>query len=1230
MSATPENCDNSLKLNQTHKLAAKNLKRFVDVFEFVTDGLWETDAEGRYSWCSDSFGEILGYAPEEILGKTPLDFMPPHEAERVKSLFSRISARKEAYKNLEIWITTRKGNMVCLQTSGVPIFDEGGVFLGYRGIDTDITSQKQIEQNFQYAQQDFETIFENSHVGIMMLKGGRIFARGNQRLADILGYDTPEEMVGISMSQLHLSEERFIAFGEKHFSTLVEGDQFQVEYQLRRKDGSPVWCSLSGKALDKTDLNRGVIWVIDDLEPKKRTEEALSEAQCIAKLGTWELDLSTRIITLSKEHLLIAGKVPAKISMPLDEYVSQYIVEEDIDIIQEHLQYALHNCDNAHYNDYFEYRLRMDDDGRYKDLAVWSRFRTQGIIHGVSQDITDRKRADKRLYENEKLLRDTFDGIQNGIYILDKDLNILKVNKYISDMFPGETTLIGKKCYDILHKTQFPCLWCPANRCFATGESHIVETVTSSTNNGELWFEASAYPLKDDTGAVKNVIMSFKDITDRKQAEIELEKARKTALAIMEDAKAAQRISDREKAKLSAMISGMEEGVVFADADNHIIEVNEFFCQFTNLSREQIIGAEIEKLHRSPVLDRILNLINSFRQDTNAKPCTLQRQINDTEVILRVQPIYDNNSYAGVLLNVIDVTELVAARRQAEKAKTETELLNEKLTETTVRANEMAMQAELANAAKSHFLANMSHEIRTPMNAILGFSELLTRGELTETQRDYLKTIIDSGNNLLSIINDILDFSKIETGNMNVESVCCSLEEIINYIDSMLRPRASEKGLVFQILHRSALPANIRTDPIRLQQCLVNLVGNALKFTQKGHVYLIVSLQQENGQPLLRFDVEDTGIGIPENKLKTIFQAFTQADESTTRIFGGTGLGLSITTKLAELLGGDLFARSQVDKGSVFTLLIPAGVDINDHPRLGEKSLKEYIEPSTSSPETSYCGRVMVAEDAPANQKLIMALLAEVGLSPVLVENGQQAVKHATRETFDLIFMDMQMPVMNGYDATQALRSQNISTPIVALTAHAMKGDEEKCRAAGCADYISKPVSPRKLNEVLNKYLEKISPEQKTIETQQHNSWKNEAGAGPIKAEDEEAIIDWQTLTSVCNNEKLIDEIARIIAVSMPDDIKQLRAAMENEDYETVFLSAHRVKGATASLGATKISKLAGQLEKAGKKQDQESIESLITAVQTEVDKLLSLLAEPDWKQQTRTKNNIKGTDKEY
>jgi len=399
----------------------------------------------------------------------------------------------------------------------------------------------------------------------------------------------------------------------------------------------------------------------------------------------------------------------------------------------------------------------------------------------------------------------------------------------------------------------------------------------------------------------------------------------------------------------------------------------------------------------------------------------------------------------------------IAERQQAEEA----------LKEAKERADMLAREAQEASKAKSEFLANMSHEIRTPMNAVIGFSQILAEEELTDEQKGYADIIQDSGKDLLNLIDDILDLSKVEAGKIDIEIIDCSLTELLAAIESLVGPEIKVKGLDFEVAAGDGLPTQIRTDPTRLRQCLLNLINNAIKFTEQGHVYVNVSLQEIDDKPFIRFDVEDTGIGIPEDKQKAVFEPFTQADGSTTRKFGGTGLGLSIAKELAGLLGGELTVASEVGKGSVFSLTIPAGLDVTKQPFLDRHNIAGHLPREQDGPEQQrFSGHVLVAEDSKTSQKLIKSLLARLGLDVTIAENGKEAVDKALTTRFDLIFMDIQMPKMNGYKATKMLRKKGITTPIVALTAYAMRGDDAKCIEAGCDDYmlslihISEPTRP--------------------------------------------------------------------------------------------------------------------------------------------------------------------------
>jgi signal transduction histidine kinase len=395
--------------------------------------------------------------------------------------------------------------------------------------------------------------------------------------------------------------------------------------------------------------------------------------------------------------------------------------------------------------------------------------------------------------------------------------------------------------------------------------------------------------------------------------------------------------------------------------------------------------------------------------------------------------------------------------------------------------------ADAATLAKSEFLANMSHEIRTPMTAILGFADvLMDEGSWDEAPPHYriaIETVKRNGEYLLELINDILDVAKIEAGKLSVEGIPCSPCAIVADVASLMRVRATKKGLSLEVNYRGPIPATIQTDPTRLRQILVNLVGNAIKFTEQGRVQITVWLDDLVGcPPKLHFDVTDTGIGMTPKQQATLFRPFTQADMSTTRRFGGTGLGLTISKQLAEMLGGTIEIQSTPGVGSTFSATAATGpldhVPMLHNPTEIGLARKEPL-PSTVT-NVHLKSRVLLAEDGPDNQRLISFLLTKAGARVALAENGAIAMglalaAHAAYDPYDLILMDMQMPIMDGCEATQRLRQSGYTAPIIALTANAMSEDRQKCLDAGCDTYATKPIDRKRLLELVSKYTKRES-----------------------------------------------------------------------------------------------------------------------------------------------------------
>lgn len=537
--------------------------------------------------------------------------------------------------------------------------------------------------------------------------------------------------------------------------------------------------------------------------------------------------------------------------------------------------------------------------------------------------------------------------------------------------------------------------------------------------------------------------------------------------------------------------------------------------------------------------------------------------------------------------------------------------------------------AEKASASKSDFLACMSHEIRTPMSAVLGFTEILRTHEVTpEQQTSYLKRIHTNGEHLLALLNDVLDFSKIEASKLQIERVRCRPIELVHDAVAACASKAEAKGIDLVMSPVQEFPEKVVTDPTRLRQILMNLVGNAIKFTNQGHVRVEVSFEgvddtdsdatrEDPVRPMMRIDVIDTGIGISPMQLEKIFSPFTQADVSTSRQFGGTGLGLSISKSLAEALGGDIEIASKVDKGSTFTVRIETGS------LEGVRWVRE-AEGTTETPESTVLEKkrlqgahVLVVDDVEANRELISFLLADAGAKITCAVNGREAVDHIQAGLpTDIVFMDMQMPILDGYAATAELRRAGCKLPIIAMTAHTMKGDQGKCLSVGCDDYVAKPVDFEALLATAGKYFDPTSPAASprptdaskelgtSTETPTRVSCPNENAnreehektdelpeENPSKSEATEPVSDD---FQVEYRRKLMELGAGFLQelVSEWDEFEQ---AVADEDYDKLKALAHRTKGTGATFGFENIAATMQGVEDAIAEKDYARVTDLIS-----------------------------------
>ncbi len=531
---------------------------------------------------------------------------------------------------------------------------------------------------------------------------------------------------------------------------------------------------------------------------------------------------------------------------------------------------------------------------------------------------------------------------------------------------------------------------------------------------------------------------------------------------------------------------------------------------------------------------------------------------------------------AGILLMCVVVVSAERYRRNI----AESQRLRFDIAASEQAATAAKREADRANQAKSEFLANMSHEIRTPMNAILGLTELALDSPPAK-QADYLARIHGSAGLLLNILNDILDFSKIEAGKVSLEQLDFDLQEVLERLNSIIGPQVREKRLDLLTEMAPDVPRYLNGDPLRLGQVLMNLTNNAVKFTQHGRVTIRVELVWADGESvLLRCSVTDTGIGLTEEQRQLLFQPFTQADSSTTRKFGGTGLGLAICCRLVELMGGDIGAESTPGAGSTFYFTVPFNLAEKPAEAAAVHSLAAGYRTAGAGSVSFRGGNVLVAEDNVINQQVAQEYLERVGLRVTIVENGRQAVQEAAMKAFDLVLMDVQMPVVDGLQATREIR-RNPSLqelPILALTANVLQEDVEKCLAAGMNGHVAKPI---KRDEMIAILLQWLPHEIVTAADAKHAEAPKEA-ATALEPQLRTPPSDFDypgALDRMENDLELFKRLLYMFVQPEEDPVQQIRRAVAAADMEVGHRSAHSLKSTAATLGALRLAKAARAVE---------------------------------------------------
>jgi PAS domain S-box-containing protein len=932
----------------------------------------------------------------------------------------------------------------------------------------DITERKRLAGELIQREQYQRALLDNFPFMVWLKDEESRFLAVNETFAKVFGWPSAESLSGktdldiapAELAELYRADDRAVLQSgrSKQVEELVETDGRRTWFETYK---SPV--SIGGRVIGTVGFGR-------DITERKDAERNLKLAVEVTQVILWEMDVPSQKLKFDWNMLPVLGLQADEDLATLTAWL-QRVHPDEAGQFMERFQAALQP--DAVFD--MEYRLRSKD-GDYRwihtrgSVIQRSQDGQPELAVGTSMNIAARKQIEQAVRESEQysrnlatLLRLMADNVPDMIWAKDLDKRYLFANRAMCQQLLNATDTdepMGKTdmFFALRERERHPDNpgWHTFGELCQDSDAITLERGTASVFEefgnlkGRLtYLDVRKAPFLNEAGEIIGTVGSARDITTRKETDAELERHRRHLEELVQ-----QRTGEllATEARATRILESSADGLYGVDSDSRITFINPAACQMLGYSAEQVMGRSAHELfHHShadgspyPAAECLARQAwRAGRESRVADETYWHADGRPVPVTLASRPIIDNGRIVGAVVSVVDVSLQRAAAEAREKA---------------------LVAAENLARARSEFLANMSHEIRTPMNGVLGFAQIGKRNHKDpDKARNAFEKILTSGNQLLGVVNEILDFSKIEAGQMHVEARELPLGEVLDHALELVAERAHAKGLDLRLEKGADLPSTCVSDPLRVGQILLNLLTNAVKFTETGSVTLSASLQ--DGQ--LVFRVTDTGIGMSEEQLGYVFNPFQQADGSTTRKFGGTGLGLAICKRLLELMQGDIRVDSIPGAGSRFEVRLPyveppphADIAAANTVILADKPLKGIS--------------ILLAEDDPINQMVLEVNLREDGAHLVKVGDGATAVERVIADgpqAYDIVLMDLQMPVMDGYEATRRILELAPALPIIGQTAHAFDEDREKCLAAGMAAHIAKPIDPLALVKLVLQVL---------------------------------------------------------------------------------------------------------------------------------------------------------------